>query len=152
MAVAAMMLLVVFLAVPALQRNARNSQRRHDAEFIASQRVQYNLDNQTAIIAGGFNCDPPITTKLFCGYISGSLSYYDLSNVTFHNSGTTPPGTVPAVSDLDHIISDTFFNCDPSGSTAVVSTNMRNMIVLFAIETGSGLAPQCIESSIYPTS
>lgn len=151
MAIVGLILMIVFLAVPALRRTDRNSRRRRDAAFIASQRLQYNIDTQTAMIPGGFNCSPPLTSKLFCNYIKSSLGYYDMSNVNFHNSGLTPPTSVPTITDPDQILTDTYYECNPDG-TAFVSTAARSMVVLFAIETGSGFKQQCTASGVVPTS
>ena len=151
LAMASFIMMIIFLAIPALQRTKNNTLRRRDVSFIASQRVQYNLDNQTAIVLGGYDCSLPLTTKLFCTYLAKSLTYYDLDNVTFHNSGATPPTTIPTITDLDHVLTDTYFKCNDDGSTVSVAQNARYMIVLYAIETTAGPVQQCYESSVFPS-
>ncbi|HYH75267.1 MAG TPA: prepilin-type N-terminal cleavage/methylation domain-containing protein [Candidatus Saccharimonadales bacterium] len=150
LALAAMILLVVFLAVPSLNRNERNTMRKSDARYIAAQRLQYNIDNQTVMNAGEFNCSTPHTSKLFCTYLTKGMTFYDLENVTFSNSGTTAPTTVPTVTDPNKIITDTYYRCDAQNRLAVVAPSARYSVVLYAIETAGGAQQQCLESSVFP--
>jgi prepilin-type N-terminal cleavage/methylation domain-containing protein len=149
LAIAGVVMLIVFMAVPALNRNSRNTLRKNDATFIASQRQQYNIENKTVIAAGSFNCSLPHTSKTFCGYLTTGLAYYDLQNITFRNSGTTPPTTIPTITNVNEILTDTYLRCDTQGRQAVVAPSARYAIVLFAIETTGGMQQQCLESSVF---
>jgi len=59
LAIAGLIMLIVFLAVPALQRNARNTQRRSDVGNILSAITEFSNDNNgsipdtAAVVAGG---------------------------------------------------------------------------------------------------
>ena len=150
LAIAGLILLIVFLAVPSLQRANRNNTRKKDAEYIATQRVQYNTDNHTVVVAGGFDCSLPHTGKKFCTYLSTGLLYYDLDNVNFHNSGTTAPTVIPTITDPDQILTDTYLKCDANGTNALVAPIVVYAVVLFAVETASGIKQQCIETSVFP--
>lgn len=149
-AIGSLIFLIVFLAVPSLMRSARNYRRNTDAHFIAVQRLQYNIDNKTTVVMGGYDCASPLTAKLFCTYIQDSLQIYDLDRVRFHNSGTTAPTTVPTITDINEILTDTFLKCDAQGQNAQVAPGNSYMVVLYMVETISGPQQRCFESTIVP--
>jgi len=60
LAIAGLIMLIVFLAVPALQRNSRNTQRTNDAALISSA-VNECLNNNNGQID---QCRTPVGTKL----------------------------------------------------------------------------------------
>src|SRR5581483_1304696 len=53
LAVAGLILLIVFLAVPALQRNARNTQRKSDVARLSSAVSNWVSDNNGSIFTAG---------------------------------------------------------------------------------------------------
>src|SRR5436190_2809304 len=70
LAIAALILLVVFLAVPALQRSQRNNARKTDASRVAASAIDFVTNNNSA----------PPTTAAQCGTIkdsSAALSEFD---------------------------------------------------------------------------
>lgn len=151
LAIATVIMLIVFVTVPALRRNARNESRRRDASLILTQRVQYNANMATVMRAGSFKCDPPITNKPFCQHIDGSLSYYSPSNVTFTNSGLTKPTSAPEITSPEEILTITYYKCDETATLAEISDDPKNMIVLYAIETADGILQQCRDTNVAPT-
>ena len=54
LAIAGLIMLIVFLAVPALQRNARNTSRKSDASSLGSAFAEYVNNNDGQIPAGDF--------------------------------------------------------------------------------------------------
>jgi prepilin-type N-terminal cleavage/methylation domain-containing protein len=153
LAIATLIMLIVFLAVPALKRSNRNAARKRDAAYLVSQRVQYNSDNSVAMIPASFDCSFPHTTKLFCTYLEDGLAYYQQENITFENSGITAPSSVPTVTDPDQMLTDTFYKCNNTGTGAVVAPTPRYTVVLYAVETASGAGqPLCLDSNVYPHS
>lgn len=87
LAIAGLILLVVFLAVPALQRNARNTQRREDAGNILSAVSEYVSNNNGAIpTATQANLGSGNTATLGTGAgintVPINLGYYDAANVS----------------------------------------------------------------------
>jgi type II secretory pathway pseudopilin PulG len=148
--IAGLILLVVFLAVPSLNRSGRNNERRSDAKYIASQRLQYNVDIRTTIATGSFDCSLPHTSKKFCEYLVTGLAFYDLDDVTFRNAGTTAPTSVPTITDANKIVTDTYLECNENGTAAVVAPTAKSAVVLYAVETRSGIQQQCIETSLLP--
>jgi prepilin-type N-terminal cleavage/methylation domain-containing protein len=152
LAIAGVILVIVFLAIPSVQRGQRNTQRKADARYIASQRQQYNLDNKTVISAGEFDCSLPHDSKLFCKYVTTGLGLYKIENVTFSSSGSTPPSSVPTITDSEKILTDTYLKCAANGRDAVIAPSARYSVVLYAVETGgSGVKQQCLESSLFPS-
>jgi prepilin-type N-terminal cleavage/methylation domain-containing protein len=67
LAIAALILLIVFLAVPALQRNARNTQRKSDAANIGSAISNFEGNNSGALpTAYGYSDQDQVTMLLHC--------------------------------------------------------------------------------------
>lgn len=150
MAIAGLMLVIVFLAVPALQRNARNTRRKTDASFIASQRLAYDQDLPTtmSLPPGGFRCDSPLTGKIFCTYIANKLSFYAAENVVFHSNGRYTPTSVPTITDIDEILTDTYLKCNDTGTGAEVSVSAFSTVVLYAVETGGAPQTRCLQANV----
>src|SRR5665213_4343520 len=58
LAIAGLILLIVFLAVPALQRTARNTQRKNDAAAVTGAIANFNSNNNGTIpVSLGKNAD-----------------------------------------------------------------------------------------------
>lgn len=104
LAIAGLILLVVFLAVPALQRNSRNTQRREDAGNILSAVSEYTANNNGNIPAAQANLGSGNTATLGTGSgvntVPINLGYYDASNVSVvaYSAGlTTTVDTITVV-------------------------------------------------------
>jgi len=80
LAIAGLIILIVFLAVPALQRNSRNTQRKSDIGRIASA-AQTVINNQNGNLAG-------LTTAALVAEV-GNLGYYQAANITVAGAATT---------------------------------------------------------------
>ena len=72
LAIAGLMMMVVFLAVPALQRNARNSQRESDTSRVAAA-VQEIVNNNNGNTAGVTTANLQSST--------GAMSFYGATDV-----------------------------------------------------------------------
>lgn len=163
LAIAGLIMLIVFLAIPALMRSNRNSGRSRDALFIAAARMDYNTNVGVSFTPppGGYLCDPPITSKTFCKFIKDGLTYYDLANVHFYgNQKTLPtepmgPATVndegfTVVADTEKIQTITYYICNPDGSGATTTGAVpNNMVVLYALEGASGPITRCADSNTH---
>jgi prepilin-type N-terminal cleavage/methylation domain-containing protein len=67
LAIAALILLIVFLAVPSLQRNARNTQRKSDVANLGSAIANFEGDNSGALpTAQGYDTGDQATMLLYC--------------------------------------------------------------------------------------
>lgn len=139
LAIAGLILLVVFLAVPALQRNARNTQRTTDAGNILSAVSEYIGNNNGQLPA---NC----TTACGSGSsmtigASGSntvpvnLGYYtatgaNLTIATFASGNTNTTTTDTAV-----VMKGAICSTSTAGDPAAGSS--RSVVILYTLETAS---------------
>jgi prepilin-type N-terminal cleavage/methylation domain-containing protein len=152
LAIAGLIILIVLLAVPALQRNARNTSRKSDATIVAEAVYEYNTNVITSAAAappGGYDCSPPLTSKLFCQFVEGHLTYYDMSNVTFHSNQSTRPSAAAEVTSPDKILRDTYMRCGDDGRATLDGASVRSGVILYAIETRDGPVPQCEDLTLH---
>lgn len=166
LAIAGLIMVVVFLAVPQLQRNNRNNTRKTDARFVALQRFQYNLDNETSasIPPTGFRCDksPSLdSTYLFCGYVRKGIGYYKPENVIFHSNTNVRPASAPSILNgtyydakptddpTDILLTDSYLKCSADGHSAEVGIK-RDNITLYVIESGGEHVQMCINNGLVP--
>lgn len=128
LAIAGLILLIVFLAVPALQRNSRNTQRKNDASSLLGA-IQEYIDNN--------NGQMPTTADNVTA--NAKLGFYTESgDVVFSK------GSVPTI-DKDHIYIITGAVCSGSTATTTNATS-RNVTVAYQIESSSGTANQCVQN------
>lgn len=137
LAIAGLILLVVFLAVPALQRNSRNTQVRNAANSVLSTVTEFvnnnngqmpssvDIDNGTVTVSGGSG------TASATGKTQGG---YDAS------WGITDPGSTPALGNFAVVGG---FKCNGND---VGPATPRAILVFFKVETGGGTADQCLDS------
>jgi prepilin-type N-terminal cleavage/methylation domain-containing protein len=152
LAIAGLIILIVLLAVPALQRNARNTSRKSDANIMAEAVYEYNtsvLTSSTAAPPGGYDCSPPLTFKLFCQFVDGHLSYYNMSDVYFHSNQHTPPAAPAEVNSADKILRDSYMRCGDDGRATLVGAGVKSAVILYAIESRNGLIPQCVDLTLH---
>ena len=149
LAIAGLIMLVVFLAVPALQRSSRNTQRKNDVSAIASTVANY-IDNNGGTLpkgyaASGVNlvvCNTGTTcTGSGLNTETAKLGYYAPGNVKIITSGK---GTTTL--DAEHVEIVDGYACDDT-STAVGNASSRSAAIHYAVETNSsgGTAQQCTE-------
>jgi len=131
-AIAGVILLVVFEALPALLVNSRNNQRRQDVSNILQATSHYELNN-----SGNF---PPDTS-----YLSNTkLTYYTLAEVSLgqlSNATQEQP-----VTDTSSIVILDYSKCDTINRGAVTNNgaDYSNITAQFALDTtSSGVSPQC---------
>ncbi|HSW65909.1 MAG TPA: type II secretion system protein [Bacillota bacterium] len=142
LAIAGLILLVVFLAVPALQRNARNTQRKNDVGNTLSAFSEYVNNNAGALPTSSGAC----STAANCPFISNvKLGFYTTANITYTYNATVPGSAPTAPAAVDNAIITNYAKC--SGTTATVANaTSRSVIALYSVETGGGTQVQCQES------
>ena len=131
--IAAVILLIVFLAIPALQRNSRNTQRKNDVSTYLGAVGEWMNNN-------GGNV-PSAATDL----TTANTGVNALANTGFLTEPTTavPTGTQAASTNLGTITLVTGATCGAAGASAA-STSARSYVVLYAIENSAGGAvSQC---------
>lgn len=140
LAIAGLILLVVFLAVPALQRNARNTTRREDAGNILSAVSEYVANNDGSLPAAQANLGSGSSATLGSGSVNTvpiTLGYYTANNVSVvaYTAGATNSTTV------DTAVVMTGATCGASGAPA--SGSSRSVVMLYTLEAN---AKQCRQS------
>lgn len=128
LAIAGLIILVVFLAVPALQRNSRNTQRSSDAGLVGGA-VNECLSNRNGQATA-------------CDAYTGELDQYvdltklrQFTTVTVTNAAAA--ATPPAAGNFDTISIDYGSKCDATGATASAGP-ARSAVMLFNTENQSG--------------
>ncbi len=152
LAIAALILLVVFLAVPALQRSQRNSARKNDAARVAASVVEYTSNNGNALP----------TTAAQCTSIkdaSATLSQYS-SLAASCIQGTALPG-VPAANTMylevmaangtagtattNVMMLATLASCNGSNAVTYAAASTK-VAVLYTVEAGTGWDWVCLNA------
>lgn len=140
LAIAGLILLIVFLAVPALQRSSRNTQRKQDVGRITSAATTVLSDNNNTIA--------DLTNAALQAEL-GTLSFYANTSVTVTSAAAGGYNGTPknAVGDTAVLVV-TGATCGQittgaGGQGAETSTDPTSLAVLYATETGSGVAEEC---------
>ena len=120
LAIAGLIILIVFLAVPALQRNSRNTQRSNDVSR-ALGAAQEVLNNNNGAMA---SLD---STKLQAAI--GTPAYYEIGSVTVSTSAAGTTGVNSTTIDTVTI----YKGAKCSGTNAVDGTT-RQLAAVFTVE------------------
>jgi len=135
LAIAGLILLIVFLAVPALQRNARNTEARSEASRVVGALSEFVSNN---------NGKSPVASN---SGTAGSDAKKILDNAALRNittlvveaeTGTTTPTGTQAVIRLVAKCNATNDNSDPGVG--------RQVAVLFQVENSSGAVTTCTDT------
>ena len=152
LAIAGLILLIVFLAVPALQRSARNTQRKNDVASLSGGVANYISNNNGGIpgrvvLSGG-------TVTIDCGTtgnINGThCDTTDTNTETAKVSSFTTltvnssPSTSSAAPDTNTLVYVPGWTCN-SSNTGLGSASSRTAAFLYQIENGGSAANECLE-------
>lgn len=135
LAIAGLIVLIVFLAVPALQRNSRNTQRKNDVSAAVGSMQEVTNNNSGKL---------PLTVAAGVG--SSKVSFYDLADFT---GSTVNAAAVASVTpNLNGVILNNFTKCpDPVPATGAITTNAgatkRSVTAIYQVETSGGTQNQC---------
>ncbi len=164
LAIAGVMLFLVFQAIPALQRSSRNNQRNHDAATILAAVSHYELNhsgNFPGQCYGGFVPPPGIThdcdSTRFNKNLQPKLTYYGgglgITPQCYTATCTIPGeyGKIDLSPNPDQLIEVYNYEiCKPPGSdpgggtiTTPSGAGYHNIVVIYDIETGGGWQPAC---------
>lgn len=155
LAIAGLIFLMVFIALPALQRSQRDTQRRNDLGRMTSAIQQYQTNNNGKLPADG-KLDPTENSALpTCSTTSATGSaacfvanYMNGVNATenefFDPDGwyygltieDMTSGQTESLSEFDHIVY-MFKHARCEGETAVFSNNSRDYAIMYKLE-GAG--------------
>jgi|AntRauTorcE11897_2_1112592.scaffolds.fasta_scaffold00777_12 prepilin-type N-terminal cleavage/methylation domain-containing protein len=131
LAIAGLIMLIVFLAVPALQRNARNTTRQNDAARMAAAVNECITNNNGRVDECGND------------FSAEQLSnYYDLLD---NQQLTDQAAAVGGVSGNDFFF-DYNFRCDDTGTAPEAGGGSRAFVIAYEIETAEDNVGRCIGS------
>lgn len=132
LAIAGLIMLIVFLAVPALQRNSRNTQRTNDASLIGGS-VGECLANKNG-------------QKTSCDSLAELQAVgLDTTKVTQLTTITVNAGDPTMPADTNSAAVGYTSKCSADGSTVDNAGSDRQVVVLFRIETQGGNTTRCLE-------
>lgn len=129
LAIAGLILLVVFLAVPALQRNSRNTQRRSDVSRVLGS-AQEVLNNNNGALAS--------LTAANVATAAGNLAYYPAGFLAV--SG--PPASPVNTNTVDNVTIYTGATC-ASGQATTTGATARQIAITYMVEPA---VTQCTNS------
>jgi prepilin-type N-terminal cleavage/methylation domain-containing protein len=138
LAIGGLILLIIFIAIPSLERSSRNNERKQDVTVILQAISHYELSN-----SGNFPGD--------CSTASSpchALTYYGAGNsaaqVDLTGYPSTPAPATP-VTDINKVEIFDFMKCNLSspGNVTTTGADYSNVVALYAFETSGVAVPQC---------
>ena len=154
LAIAGLIMLIVFLAVPALQRNSRNTSYKHEARRILASVTEFGTVNSNALPSTSLDsCTGTGTSSPGCNTTSSpndAMKIYQLAaprNITALTieaaTGTTASSITSAVLRIGAI-------CGTQGAGGAYSTTAgpaRAIALIFSVEdSGGNPVAQCLAS------
>ena len=132
LAIAGVIMLLVFEAIPAITRGSRNNQRRQDVAAILQAVSHYELNNSANLP------DTPTLNGLLIQY--SHLSLYVPASSSPYVIQVHPLGVPALATSLDTVDIYNYERCndDPSALPNTQGTDYTAIVALYAIETGSG--------------
>ncbi len=144
LAIAGLIMIIVFLAVPALQRNNRNQNYRTEANNLSSAYQEVSANKAGAVLPAGVS-DPTHTGPSIndADRVISAANSKHIATVTIEAAGGT---TVPANDTYDTVVIRTASKCTAADSATTASGSMRQIALLYNVETTGGSQVQCINS------
>ena len=143
LAIAGMIMLIIFQAIPTLQRNSRNNQRKQDVAAILAAVSHWELNHSG-------NIPDPTKGDNYLQYTTQKLTYYNTPSANINISPTSLGNssglvTKGPVTSLDTVDIYNHQKCvdSPQGTSSNAGAGYDDIVALFAIETGSGANSQC---------
>ncbi|HEX5395391.1 MAG TPA: prepilin-type N-terminal cleavage/methylation domain-containing protein [Candidatus Saccharimonadales bacterium] len=131
LAIAGLIMAIVFLAVPALRRNANNNSRRSDAAHLAGIVNEYASNHSGQL---------PTSGQLQTATASEKWAIFNAPN------GSTVVAGNGTVGNLTDARVNTGTTCDPTANPPVIGgASSRSFSVSFQVETGGTPAAACIQ-------
>lgn len=146
LAIAGLIMLIVFLAVPALQRNSRNTQRRDEVGTLAGSISEYVSNNNGKLPGVWDTADAEFQTLAADANGTGTepkLSFYLATNIAL---ATSVPAVLPTA-DADKVFVYTSGKCAGTNGTTPMAGTSRQVAIYFFVESSAGgsATAQCIE-------
>ena len=144
LAIAGLILLIVFLAVPALQRNSRNTQYKNEAERIFGAAHEFINSNNLTVPTVASNSTTSGSQADAILKLSNTKNITRLDIVVSTNTAAISPTTTNA-------FLQSAAKCGSVGGTSVTPTTgasvgARNVILVYAVENSDGTVnAQCLQ-------
>jgi prepilin-type N-terminal cleavage/methylation domain-containing protein len=136
LAIAGLIMLIVFMAVPALQRNSRNTQRKNDISSLLGAVNEYTSNHNGSL---------PSTAAQVTGL--ASTGYYSASTASGAGSITIASGATNALTSVatdDRVVIVTGAKCGGTNGVDAVAGSSRQVVILYDIEGSGGTwTPTC---------
>jgi prepilin-type N-terminal cleavage/methylation domain-containing protein len=137
LAIAGLIMLIIFLAVPALQRNSRNTQYKNDASAYAAAVNEWSQNHNGAMPSAAAD----LTTAT-----SGVNALAKLSQLTAPTAVTTASQSINNPVATGTILYVYKQKCDPANVGTTIAGTDHTSAVVYSVETsGSGKSAQCID-------
>lgn len=136
LAIAGLILLIVFLAVPALQRNSRNTQRKNDVQAMLGGISTYSSNNNGAVPTSLANVQTEVKT-----------SFYQTADINFVQAAPATANTAIGSPDISKMYVRIGGRCNSAGNNVGgAGATSRSVAIVYSIETGSSSATKCQDS------
>jgi prepilin-type N-terminal cleavage/methylation domain-containing protein len=138
LAIAGLIMVVVFLAIPNLQKSQRNNSRKTDANNLLSAFSDYLSNNGGSPYAS--NC----TDATPCPFMSSWKPGYFTTpaNVSYTYNASPAAFTAPTAPDSEHLDLITSATCATPAAAPTAGTSSRQVAVYYGIEGST--ATQCV--------
>ena len=145
LAIAGLIFLMVFIALPALQRSQRDTQRRDDLARVSTAITQYQTNNNGKVpMATGYSAN-----TFIANYLGGSEEFKDPDGEAYEiEFGTTGTSAYADPTTFTHTIY-VFNKAACSGEQMYKSDNTNDYAIVYKLE-GSGT--YCADNGGNPTS
>lgn len=145
LAIAALILLIVFLAVPALQRNSRNTARKGDVSRVSAAITEFLSNNNGVLPAAGTAASGDAQTIV---NNAGSLAQYDFTTSAADQANFTVVVEAAAAdanpNDVNKIKVVTKAKCGAAG-VAVAGTSRQTAVLYTTESSGGGTNKLCVD-------
>lgn len=131
LAIAALIFLMVFIALPALQANQRDGERKQDASIVSAAVTDYVAGERKALVEGAAE------QTLFRTYIDGLSTQYTGPTSVVVRDALNPAPTA------DQILVHPGAQCN--GSSAETASNARKAAVVLLLDNGT--STYCVDAS-----
>jgi prepilin-type N-terminal cleavage/methylation domain-containing protein len=136
LAIAGLILLIVFLAVPALQRNSRNTQYRSEAaQLLTASKEQINNTGGAIPVASLSSCAGTCDAKTILG-LTKNKNINNLLTVEAE-AGTTVPPVAPAANAFARAVIRTGATCNAAANETDPGAT-SGIAILYNVENGAG--------------
>lgn len=143
LAIAALIMLIIFLAVPALNRSSHNTQRKNDAAAVAGSVENFLTDNGGTLPkstkVSGTSVEVCAQSPCAGNTESATLGYYSPANISLQTNNTLP------TADANKMVIVTGYTCNAT-NTGLGTANNRSAAIIYWTEVATGTPPtQCLE-------